>query len=94
MTPIFMRIWLMKITMRVRSGDRGRELAQRLAHQPGLHARLQVAHLALELGARGVSAATRIDDQHVDRAGTHQRVGDFERLLAGVRLRNQQVVDY
>src|SRR6185312_5389009 len=33
-----------------------------------------------------------VHNKHVDRARTHQRVGDFERLLAGVRLRNQEVV--
>ena len=43
--------------------------------------------------ARGTSAATEIDHQHVDRAGAHQRVGDLERLLAGVGLGDQQVVD-
>ena len=35
----------------------------------------------------------RVDDDHVDRAGAHQHVGDLERLLAGVRLRDQQFVD-
>src|SRR5580700_6953973 len=72
--------------------DRGGELAQRLAHQAGLQAGLTVAHLAFELGARH-QGRDRIDDQHVDRAGAHQGVGDFERLLAGVRLRDQKVVD-
>ena len=42
---------------------------------------------------RGTSAATEIDHQHVDRAGAHQRVGDLERLLAVVGLRNQEVID-
>ncbi len=82
----------MKIDHGARFGDRGGELAQRLAHQPRLAARLHVAHLAFELGARH-QRGDRIDHQHVDRAGAHQRVGDFQRLLAGVRLRDQQVVD-
>ena len=43
------------------------------------------------ISARGVSAATEIDDQNVDRAGAHQRIDDLQRLLAGIRLRNQQV---
>ena len=51
-----------------------------------------VAHLAFELGARH-QRGDRIDHQHVDRAGAHQRVGDLERLLAGVGLGDQQVVD-
>ena len=72
--------------------DRGGELAQRLAHQPRLQAGQGVAHLAFELGARH-QRRDRIDHQHVDRAGAHQRVGDLERLLAGIGLRDQQVVD-
>ena len=36
--------------------------------------------------ARGTRAATRVDHQHVDRAGAHQRVGDLQRLLAGIGL--------
>ena len=72
--------------------DRGGELAQRLAHQPRLQARQRIAHFALELGARH-QRCDRIDDQHIDRAGAHQRVGDFQRLLAVVRLRDQKLVD-
>ena len=72
--------------------DRGGELAERLAHQPRLAARQLVAHLAFELGARR-QRRDGIDDQHVDRAGAHQRVGDLQRLLAGIGLRDQQVVD-
>ena len=41
----------------------------------------------------GVSAATRVDDDDVDGARAHERVGDLERLLAGVGLRDQQVLD-
>ena len=43
--------------------------------------------------ARGTRAATEFDHQHVDRAGANQRIGDFQRLLAGVRLRDQKFVD-
>ena len=82
----------MKITMVLRLVDRGGELAQRLAHQARLQARQRVAHLAFELGARH-QRRDRIDHQHVDRAGAHQRVGDLERLLAVVGLRDQQIVD-
>ena len=67
-------------------------LRKRLAHQPGMQTHMAVAHLAFELGARH-QRRDRIDDQHVDRAGAHQRVGDLERLLAGIGLRNQQIVD-
>ena len=51
-----------------------------------------VAHLALDFGARR-QRRDRIDDQHVDGARAHQRVGDLERLLAGVGLRNQEIVE-
>src|SRR5580698_10157494 len=59
--------------------DRGGELAQRLAHQPRLQSRLRIAHFALDLGS-GRQRRDRVDDQHVHRARTHQRVGDFKRL--------------
>ncbi len=42
--------------------------------------------------ARGTRAATEFDDDHLDRAGAHQRLGDLEGLLAGIGLRDQQVV--
>ena len=92
MTPIFMRIWLMKITMQLRLGDRSGELAQRLAHQPRLEAGKLIAHLAFEFGARR-QRRNRIDHQHLDGAGAHQRIGDFQRLLAGIGLRDQEIVD-
>ena len=72
--------------------DRGGELAQRLAHQPRLQARQRIAHFTLEFGARH-QGRHRIHYQHVDRAGAHQRVADFQRLFAGVGLRDQQFVD-
>ncbi len=68
------------------------ELAQRLAHQPRLQPGQLVAHLAFDLGL-GHERRDRIDDDDVDAARAHQHVGDFQRLLAGVRLRDQQVAD-
>src|SRR5690606_25000722 len=68
------------------------QLAQRLAHQSRLQAGKLVAHFALDLGARG-ERRHRVDHHHVDRVGAHQHVGDFQRLLAGVGLADQQVVD-
>ncbi len=35
----------------------------------------------------------RIHHQHVDRIGANQRVDDLQRLLAGIRLRHDQLVD-
>ena len=68
------------------------ELAQRLAHEPGLEADVRVAHLALDLGP-GHERGDRVDDDHVERAGADEHVGDLERLLAGVGLADQQLVD-
>jgi hypothetical protein len=81
----------MKITMQ-RERDRAGELAQRLAHQARLKADMAVAHLALDLGPRH-QRGDRIDHQHVDRVRAHQRIDDFQRLLAGVGLRDDQFVD-
>src|ERR1700722_3795983 len=59
-TPIFIRIWLMKITM------------------------------VLDLLIEAVSLRSA---WLIDRAGAHQRVANFQRLLAGVGLRDQEFVD-
>src|SRR5690554_1492272 len=72
--------------------DRAGELAQRLAHQPRLQADVRIAHFALKLGA-GYERRHTVEYDHVQRAAAHQRLGDVERLLGGVRLRNVQIVD-
>ena len=33
------------------------------------------------------------DPVETDRAGAHQHIGDFQRLLAGIGLRHQQIID-
>ena len=91
-TPIFSRIWLMKIRQVFDFETMPVSLRMRLRHQPRLHAHVAIAHFAVELGL-GHQRGHRIDHQHVDRAGGDQRAGDFERLLAVIRLRNQQIVD-
>ena len=53
---------------------------------------MRVAHLALDLGARH-ERGHRVDDDDVERRRAHQHVGDLERLLAGVRLGDEQLVD-
>ena len=70
----------------------GGELAQRLAHQPGLEADVGVAHLALDLGP-GHERGHRVDHDDVERARADQHVGDLERLLPGVGLGDEQLVD-
>ena len=51
-----------------------------------------VSHLALDLGPWG-ERRHRVDDDHVERPGADQHVGDLECLLAGVRLGDEQLVD-
>jgi hypothetical protein len=81
----------MKITTCGSGDDRG-ELAQRLAHQPGLQAHVAVAHVALDLGLGG-QGSDRVDHDQIDGAGADQGVDDLQRLLAAVGLRHQQVVE-
>jgi hypothetical protein len=67
------------------------ELAHRLGHHPGLQADALIAHCALELGLRR-KRGHRVDRHHVHRARADQQVGDLERLLAVVGLRDEQLV--
>ena len=71
--------------------DAGGELAQRLAHEPGLQPHVGIAHLAFELGARH-ERGDAVDHHEIDRERADQRVGDLERLLAGVGLGDQHFV--
>ena len=50
------------------------------------------AHLAVYLLLRN-ERRNRVDDNEVDRARAHKRLGYLERLLAAVGLRNKQVLD-
>ncbi len=92
MTPIFIRIWLMKKSTVFALVHRRGELAERLAHEARLQADVAVAHLALDLGL-GHERRDGVDDDQVDRARAHERVGDLERLLAVVGLADEQLVD-
>ena len=51
-----------------------------------------VAHLALDLRARH-ERRDGVDHDDVDRAGAHERLGDLKRLLAGVRLGDEHILD-
>ena len=66
-TPIFSRIWLMKIAEVLNFEIDAGELAHRLAHEPGLQADVGVADLALDLGAWD-QRRHRVDDDDVERA--------------------------
>ena len=67
-------------------------LRKRLRHQAGLQAHLRFAHFAFDFGA-GHERGDRVDDDDVDGAAADEDFDDFERLLAVVGLRDQQVVD-
>ncbi len=69
----------------------GGELAQRLAHEARLQTHVAVAHVAFELRLRG-ERRDRVDDDEIDGAAPHQALADVERLLAGVRLGDEQLV--
>ena len=64
---------------------------QRLAHQAGLQTHVGVAHLAFNFRFR-YQGGHGIHDNHVHGTGTYQHVGDFQRLLTGIRLGNDQIV--
>ena len=51
---------------------------------------MRIAHVAVDLGARN-QRGNGVDHDHVDRSATDQRLDDLECLLAGVRLRDQQI---
>ena len=76
---------------RVGAAHRARQLPQRLAHQPRLDADEAVAHLALDLRPRH-EGRDGVHDDDVHAAGADERLGDLERLLAGVRLRDEELV--
>jgi len=59
----------------------------------GLQAGQRIAHFAFQFGLRH-QCRYRVDHQHARPAPErHQRVADLQRLLAGVGLRDQQLVD-
>jgi hypothetical protein len=78
MTPIFSRSWLMNTTAQF-----DRLMAP---------ASLAVAHFTFDF-LLGHQRRHRVDDHQVHRTGPHQDLHDLERLLSGVRLGHQQVVD-
>ena len=76
---------------RIRTLDVCGQLSERLRHQPGLQAHMRVAHLAFDFRFWR-QGRDRVDHDDIDGAGTHQHVGNFERLLARVGLGDQQLI--
>ncbi len=70
-------------------GDAGGELAQGLTHEAGLHADRRLPHLAFEFGL-GDQRGDGVDHDDIDGVGSHQHVGDLQRLLAAVGLADEE----
>ena len=77
--------------MHVALGYAAGDLAQRLAHEPRVQPHVTVAHFAFQFGPRHQRGDT-VHHQHVDGAGADQSIGDFQRLLTGIGLADQQIV--
>ena len=71
--------------------ENGREFAEGLAHQAGLHAHRRHAHLAFEFGLRH-ECGDGIDDDHVERIGPGERFANRKRFFAAVRLGNEEFI--
>ena len=69
------------------------ELAQRLRHQPRLQAHLRFAHLAFDFGLAAPAPPPSRRRRRRRRSERIEHFDDLERLLAVVRLRDQQVVE-
>ncbi len=82
----------MKMTVHLLLEMRAGELAQGLAHEPGLQADVAVAHFAFDFRPRD-QGGHRVDDDHVDGVGADEQFADFQRLLAGIGLGDQQIVE-
>src|ERR1700736_1120036 len=77
----------------IRPLDVAGQFAQRLRHEPRLQAHVLVAHLAFNFRLRR-ERGDRVDHDHIYRTGPYQHAGNFQRLFAGIGLRDQQVVDF
>ena len=67
------------------------ELAQRLRHEPRLHAHRGHAHFAFQFRLRH-QRGDGVNDDDVERVRARERFANRQRFLAGVRLRHQQIV--
>ena len=73
-------------------GDGTGQLTQSLRHQTSLQTYEGIAHFAFDFGFGG-HGCNRVHNHNVNGIGTNQCVADFQSLLAGIRLGNQQRVD-
>jgi hypothetical protein len=91
-TPIFWRNWLVKIMqvlldLMTPVSLRSAWLIKRACKPTWL------SPISPSISARGTKRRHAVDDDDIHCIGTHQRLGDLQRLLAGVRLADVEVVD-
>ena len=72
--------------------DRTCKLSERLAHQSCLKTDMGCAHIAVDF-LLGNKRRNRVNDNDIDGTGTDERIGNFQRIFAAVRLGNEQIID-
>ena len=77
---------------RVGAGADAGQFPQRLRHQTRMQADVGIAHFTVQFRLWN-QRRDGVDDHQIQLPGGDEGVGDFQRLLAMVRLRHQQVVD-
>ena len=90
-TPTFSRSWLMKIAV-VLVWLRAPVILRRAWHIRRAWSPTWLSPISPSISALRHQGGDRVDDDDVDGAGADQRVRDLEGLLAGVGLRDQQLV--
>ena len=80
MTPIFWRIWLMKIMHVLVREIVGLRIRRRLAHQAGLQTDVLVANFALHLRTR-YQGGHGINHDHIHGIGLDEHFGNLQRFL-------------
>ena len=70
----------------------GCQLSQCLRHKAGMKTYYAVAHLGLDFST-GYKSRNGVHNNYVNRAGANKGLGDFQCLLAGIRLGDKEAVD-
>ncbi len=92
MTPIFMRIWLTKITIVFDLLMVRRQFSQGLRHQPGLKPHMGISHLTFDLRF-GDQGRHRVDNDHIDSPAPDQNLCDLKSLFSGIGLGEEEIID-
>jgi hypothetical protein len=92
MTPIFSRIWLVKMQTQLVLLTTAVRAAHGLGHKAGLASHGHVAHLPVEFGL-GDEGGDGVEDDDVDRVGADERLHDVEGVFTGIGLGDEQVIE-